>query len=71
MIVWFPVIAILAAMPCISDAITGTRLNDLVSEVDVTKYQQCGLAVIRGGVLVRGWKLELLFTLHLSSTTMT
>ena len=60
------------AMPCISDAIIGTRLmNDPVSEVDVTKYQQCGLAVIRGGVLVRGWKLELLFTLHLSSTTMT
>ena len=28
----------------ISDAITGTRLNDIVSEVEVTKYQQAFLS---------------------------
>ena len=49
MTVCFPVIAIcnvealLAPMPGISDAVTGTRLNDHVSEVDVTKYQQAFL----------------------------
>ena len=50
MIAWFPVIAIwnvealLAPMPGISDAITGIMLNDLVFEVDATKYQQAFLA---------------------------
>ena len=46
MIVWFSVIAIsnvealLASMSGISEAFTGTKLNDPVSEVDVMKYQQ-------------------------------
>ena len=46
MIVWFSVIAILnveallAPMPGIAKTFTGTRLNDPVFEVDVTKYQQ-------------------------------
>ena len=31
--------ALWAPRPGISNAITGTRLNDLVSEVDVMKYQ--------------------------------
>jgi hypothetical protein len=31
---------LLAPMPGIFDAFTGTRLNDPVSEVDITKYQQ-------------------------------
>ena len=50
LIVWFLVIAIwnvealLAPMSGISDAVTGIMLNDLVSEVDATKYQQVFLA---------------------------
>ena len=46
MIVWFSVIAIsnvealLASMSGISEAFTGTKLNDPVSEVDIMKYQQ-------------------------------
>ena len=46
MIVWFPEISIwnveslFAPMPGISYAVTGTKLNDPVSDVDLTKYQQ-------------------------------
>jgi len=36
----------MAPMPGISDAIIGTRLNDPVSEVDVTKYQQWCLLLV-------------------------
>ena len=39
-------------MPDISDAVTGTRLNDPVSEVDVTKYQQVFLAPLPGKTYV-------------------
>jgi len=35
-------------MPSISDAITGIRMNDLVSEVDVTKYQQAFFGTVAG-----------------------
>ena len=42
----------MAPMPGISDAVTGTRLNDHVSEVDVTKYQQAFLALLQGKTLV-------------------
>jgi len=58
MTVCFPAIAIcnvealLAPMPGISDAVTGTRLNDPISEVDVTKYQQAFLAPLQGKTLV-------------------
>ena len=38
----------MAPIPDISDAFTGTRLNDPVSEVDVTKYQQAFLAPLPG-----------------------
>ena len=46
MISWFPVIALtnvkalLAPMSGISDAVKGIMLNNLVSEVDIMKYQQ-------------------------------
>jgi hypothetical protein len=39
-------------MPGISDAFTGTRLNDPVSELDVTKYQQAFLAPLLGKAYV-------------------
>ena len=42
------VAALLAPMPGISEAFTGTRLNDPLSEVDVTKYQQIFLASLPG-----------------------
>ena len=42
----------MAPMPGISDAITGSRLNDLVSKVDVTKYQQVFLAPLPGKTYV-------------------
>ena len=51
---WFPVIALrnvkalLAPMLVISDVVTGIMLNDLVSEVDITKYQQAFLASLPG-----------------------
>ena len=32
-------------MPCISDAFTRTRLNDSVSELDVTKYQHSAILI--------------------------
>ena len=42
----------MALMPGISDAITGIKVNDHVSEVDVTKYQQAFLALLQGKTLV-------------------